>query len=279
MGVAAVVRLAASVGNQSDCNKYKIRRRPQRESYQPSLVSVFRKSQLREAWSAGMRTAVLGWAGDTNKTGEPKKLPDYCQLWHENRQPGTLEWSQVTRCLSFYDEYMGCALPTKEEDVLAYIEYFFLEERIARRSLPQCLSDVLQYHELHHQDSPTKTALMWVLMRVNSRYCMSSPPSRVRTGCRAFTARRVVPADLGAFDTNHMQCCAAMTFFFISNARAVLVVAITSDDVKISDEGITATLIGHQKKSVRRHTVLSYPKSPDMYDLGTPVELLNRWFQ
>lgn len=43
---------------------------------------------------------------------------------------------------------------------MAYIGYLSLEGRIAAEFLPQYLSTVSRYHELHHLDSPTKTILV-----------------------------------------------------------------------------------------------------------------------
>lgn len=74
--------------------------------------------------------------------------------------------SQVAKWLHFCGEEIPNPFPDSEHYVLAYIGYLLLEGSVNATSLPQYISAVSQYHELHHKDTPMKKALLWELVRV-----------------------------------------------------------------------------------------------------------------
>lgn len=71
---------------------------------------------------------------------------------------------QLSKWLHFCDEDLRSALPASTGDVLAYVGYLSIEGRISPASLPQYISAISRYHELHHFPSPTKAPLVRALV-------------------------------------------------------------------------------------------------------------------
>lgn len=64
----------------------------------------------------------------------------------------------------FCDEDMRSPLSADEEDILAYIGFLYLEGTVSDESLPQDISAVSRYHELHFLLPPTKTPMVRSMM-------------------------------------------------------------------------------------------------------------------
>lgn len=126
---------------------------------------------------------------------------------------------------------MRYPLPTEEGDTLAYVGYLSLEGRIAPESLPQYLSDVSHYHELHHLKSTMKMPLVRAVRAYRRQHDVLFRAANVRTGFRAFTMRGVVVQSSCITELYDMRCCAAVTFAFIFQRQSVTVNAITKADV------------------------------------------------
>lgn len=117
---------------------------------QPPLARRFRHHQIRAHWRSGIRIADLSLAGySTNTAGVEAGATFLGEFgWSENTWHTRA--SQLAKWLAFCDEDMRPPLSAQEGDVLAYIVYLSLEGSISPDSLPQYVSAVSRYHELHH---------------------------------------------------------------------------------------------------------------------------------
>lgn len=185
----------------------------------------------------------------------------------------------MAKWMRFCDEDMRIPLPAEEGDVLAYVGYLAIEGKVSPESLPQYLSAVSRYHELHHLPSPTRTPLVRALQRAYQRaYDTSTPARDIRVGCPATVMRQIVMAGLGATDPFDVTCCAMATFAFIFQARSISVAHFRRDHLVVDDAGLQVSLFRRKGKSVRRPLILRYDINP-AWPSSNPVALVQRWAQ
>lgn len=116
-----------------------------------------RRDRVKAAWSYGIFAAVLNKSGYvTNTAGAEEAARLLAELgWSESTW--TTRASQFARWLRFCDGDLRSPRPSDEGDVLSYIGFLSLEGRLCADSLPQYISAVSRYHELHGFPSPTHT--------------------------------------------------------------------------------------------------------------------------
>lgn len=183
----------------------------------------------------------------------------------------------MAKWLRFCDEDMRNPLPADEGDVLAYIGFLSIEGRVSEESLPQYLSAVSRYHELHFLPSPTKTPMVRSLVRAYARRLDTIGTIRdIRVGCPASLMARIVAAGLSAVDQVDLDACAAAVFAFIFQLRAVSISRLRRRDVVVEDDLIVASIFRRKGKSIRRPLLLRYSRS-DMWTEDNPFYLIRKW--
>lgn len=172
---------------------------------------------------------------------------------------------------------MRTPLPATEHYVLAFVGYLSIEGKISADSLPQYLSAISQYHELHHLQSRTKIPMVRSLVRSYSRRMdlTGSEPILTRIGCSAGTIREVVK--LGCTTNNVTQyCCAMVVVAFVFQVRAVSMHNIRCKDMIFEEGTLEVSFYRRKGKSVRRPLILRYKNNPD-WPVGNPFWCIRRW--
>lgn len=242
-----------------------------------SLASRHRADQLKRNWQAGIRHAVLAQAGFTTNTGGAEAAAMLLAEFGWAQSTWSTRASQVAKWLRFCDEDMRPSLPATEGDVLSYIGFLSIEGKVSPESLPQYLSAVSRYHELHHLPSPTKSPLVSALQKAYRRaFDDASPSSAIRVGCPASVMRRIVTLGFHTSDAYDMACCAITIFAFVFQVRSVSVQHLRRQHVSVDSTGIRATIYRRKGKSIRRPLLLLYGNNPS-WQRANPVSLLYRW--
>lgn len=173
---------------------------------------------------------------------------------------------------------MRCPLPDSEGDVLAYIGFLSLEGKLSSESLPQYISAVSRYHELHSLPSPTRTPLVNSLMRAYTRrFDQLAVPALQRIGCPAFVINQILQAGHSASDHYDLSCCTAVVIAFIFQVRAVSMAHLYRRDLRCDSSGLTASFYRRKGRSIRRPLILHYPRS-STWGPSNPLSLIERWF-
>lgn len=220
---------------------------------------------------------MLGRTGFTTNTGGGEEAAWLLSELGWSDKTWDTRTSQVAKWLRFCDEDMRNPLPAEEGDVLAYIGFLSIEGRVSDDSLPQYISAVSRYHELHFLPSPTKTPMVRALMKAYGRRLESDGDVReIRVGCPASLIAKVVAAGLTAEDQVDLDACAATVFAFMFQLRAVSINRLRRRDVVIADAIIVASIFRRKGKSIRRPLMLRYSSS-DTWTASNPVALIQRW--
>lgn len=220
---------------------------------------------------------MLSQAGFATNTGGSEEAVRILAEFGWAETTWSTRGSQVAKWLRFCDEDMRPALPATEGDVLAYIGFLSLEGHVSAESLPQYLSAVSRYHELHHLPSPTRTPLVSALQKAYIRaHDERTNSSSVRVGCPASVMRRIVTAGFNATDTYDHTCCIISVFTFVFQVRSVSVSHFRRAHLAVDASGVRATIYRRKGKSVRRPLILRYDNNPSWGRLN-PVSLLSRW--
>ena len=188
--------------------------------------------------------------------------------------------SQVAKWLRFCDEDMRTPLPASEHDVLAYVGYLSLEGKISAESLPQYLSGVSQYHELHHLDSPTKTPMVRALVRAYRRHMdiVRGEPVSTRIGCPAHLMRQIVFFGCSTQDQGILACCAMVVMAFVFQVRAVSMHHVSRKDMCFNDGQLEIAFYRRKGKSIRRPHILRYHAADDWASAVNPMRLFQLWY-
>lgn len=241
------------------------------------MVGARHRNSVRAEMTEGIRSAVLGRTGFSTNTGggEEAALLLSELTWAESTW--TARATQVARWLRFCDEDMRDALPAGEGDVLAYIGFLSLERRVSPASLPQYVSAVSRYHELHYLPSPTKTPLVRALVQAYRRDWEKTEATQdIRIGLSAAEARYIVEFGMTASSAYDVGCCAATTFAFVFQCRLVSLLHLMVADVVLDPTGAWASLFRRKGKLARRALRLFYPENPH-WGPSNPIALLRRW--
>lgn len=183
----------------------------------------------------------------------------------------------MAKWLRFCDEDMRTPLPAHEGDVLAYIGFLSLEGRISDDSLPQYISAVSRYHELHFLPSPTKTPMVRSLVKAYARRLdADSTPRATRIGCPASVMADIVAAGMATGNQFDLDACAATIFAFIFQVRAVSLSRLRRRDVVLSGSVMVASIFRRKGRSVRRPLILRYANC-SKWPVVNPIALLSRW--
>lgn len=131
----------------------------------------------------------------------------------------TSRTSQLPRWLRFCDEDIMNPLPATEGDVMAYIGYLSIDGSVSPESLPQYLSAVSRYQELHFLPSPIKSPMVKALVRAYKlQYDLNNTtPRSMRIGLPARVFRSVVDHGLQTENFFDRTCCAMVVMNFFSN--------------------------------------------------------------
>lgn len=156
---------------------------------------------VRSSWRTGIAATVLVRAGDWRATGGAEEAARLLADHGWSEATWSNRTSQIVKWLTFCDEDGRCPLPVDEGDVVAYIGYLSLENRISTSSLPQYISAVSRYHIHHHFPSPTLTPLVRALITAYTRQAnLEAPPTTSRIGLSASAARRILNLGLDSND-------------------------------------------------------------------------------
>lgn len=185
---------------------------------------------------------MLDKAGHATNTGGAEEAARLLSELGWAQSTWSTRASQVSRWLRFCDEDMRCPLPASEGDVLAYIGYLSLEGRLSAESLPQYISAVSRYHELHSLPSPTKTSLVSSLMRAYTRrFDELATPVLHRVGCPASVVHQILQAGHSSTTSSDLASCTAVVIAFIFQVRAVSMAHLYRRDVSVDARGLTVS--------------------------------------
>jgi integrase len=190
--------------------------------------------------------------------------------------------SQWSRWELFCEEDGRAPFPATEGDVLAYIGYLKMEQRIAASSLPQYLSSISRYHELAGLPSPTRTPMVRALVAAYERSAdVPDSAQLVRVGLPAAAVRGVLRVGLASCDPLLIRACALVVLLFVTGCRGSTIVRLTPPDVGLWQGVVTTRLVYRKGKRARDPLVLTYPMPPpdaEASDPGaSPYALLSRW--
>lgn len=234
-----------------------------------------RANIVRDEVRSGILNAVLSRTGYSTTTGGGEEAARLLSEFTWAQSTWTTRASQIARWMRFCDEDMRSPLPAEEGDILAYVGFLSLEGRIKPESLPQYLSAISQYHELHYLPSPTKTPLVRALVRAYTRSVdSSSTTSAIRVGLPASVVRTILHTGMLATNCYDVGCCAATVFAFVFQCRSVSLHHLSATDVRFSGDEVTVTLFRRKGKSIRRPLILTYPAGSDV---ANPIALFKRW--
>lgn len=192
----------------------------------------------------GIAATLIADAGYGHATGGAEEaarlLAD--RGWSEtawsNRTP------QIIKCLTFCDEDGRCPLPEDEGDILAYIGYLSVENRIGASSLPQFISAVSRYHIHHHFPSPTLTPLVRALVTAYTLQAnIDAPSTTSHIGLSVSAARCIVNLGLYSNDPATIMMKSAMvTFSFLFQVLSVTAEAVQLPDLVWTEQGLEVHL-------------------------------------
>lgn len=227
---------------------------------------------------AGIRQAVLNLAGYSTNTGGAEEAARLLAEFGWAESTWSTRASQIATWMRFCDEDMRDALPATEGDVLAYIGFLSLKGTVSGDSLPQYVSAISRFHELHYLPSPTKTPLVRALVRGYKRhYDNTATIALIRIGCPAHEMRKVVVAGLASSDALDLSCCTAVIIAFIFQLRSVSVAHLERHHLTFAPTKMTGTFHVRKGKSVRRPLILDYPYSATWCNVN-PIALIRRWY-
>lgn len=273
-----VVRALETHGQFNDASGRASRATDEGPRHQPLLAYSRRSNtRIRHEWSAGIRRAILSTAGYSTTTGGAEEAARLLSELGWSESTWTSRASQVAKWMRFCDEDLRLRLPADEGDILAYVGYLSLERSISTASLPQYLSAVSRYHELHHLTSSTKTPLVRALTQAYSlQYDMRrSEPRPIRVGCPASLIRQVIDHGMTTTNTFDIACCAMVTMAFIFQVRSVALGHVTCKDVFLDDHGLSVTFYVRKGRSTRFPLILQYPSNTTWTKIN-PLALIRR---
>lgn len=108
---------------------------------------------------------VFSQAGFASKTGGEEEAAWLLSELRWAESTWTKRTSQIAKWIRFCDEDMRPTLPAKEGDLMDYIGFLALEGQVEPQSLPQYISAVSQYHELHQLPSTTRKPLIFAFQK------------------------------------------------------------------------------------------------------------------
>lgn len=236
---------------------------------------------MRASWKEGIARTVLSRAGPGLATGGAEEaarlLRDYgwADCTWSNRT------SQISKWLRFCDEDDRCPLPATEGDVLAYIGYLSLENRVGGTSLPQYISAVSRYHILHNLPSPTLTPLVRALVTAYARHDSEEATGHEsRIGLSAPLAKMVLEYGLKTSAVDAVCAATMVVFSFLYQVRGVTVEAVRPDNLFWTDDGLEVLFVrrkGTGTASRRRPLRLRVPHSAAWDESTSPLSLIRKW--
>ena len=232
-------------------------------STQSRLASRSRHDRLRQEWQSGIRIDVLSQAGFRSNTGGAEEAARLLSEFGWSSSTWSTRASQVAKWLHFCDEDMRCALPGTEGDVLAYIGFLSLEGRVSAESLPQYISAISRYHELHHLPSPTRSPLVHALQKAYRRAREDTTiTTDIRVGCPATVMRHILRAGFAAQSDDDFECCALSIFDFVFQVRSISAAHICRSHIVFDNNGMQDSIYRRKGKSMRRPLLLRYDQCP-----------------
>lgn len=213
-----------------------------RYRHQSALAPCCRRNKLQQAWRDGIRQAVLERSGYVTTTGGVEaaarllsKLGGAETIWFARL-------SQMAKWLRFCDEGLRATVPAREGEILAYIGYLPLYYTVSGDALPQCISTIFKYCELHHLPSQTKTSLTPALVRAYKRqFDNTAALSLLRSGCPATIMCKNFNIGLAASNLVDRPCCSTVIMALICQLQSVTVGTFKQQSLRFETDGLTAT--------------------------------------